>query len=407
MTENAKHSTHPESTNGDRPEPASGRTRRRFITLLGAAAVLALSVGVAGAAAQDRQQELADAKSKLDDATAHRGVLTSEIEQFSSQISDLVGQVAVLRNREDEVAAELADKQAEFDQAQKELIELRDRLAYAVKRLSDRLVAIYKSTAPDELTLILESDGFEQMLNRATYLEAIENQDADLVDQVRTLRDSTRETVEKIRVARDTIAAKKEELTRTRTQLEARQAELDAARADRQASLDSVNSNIDHLEGDISDIEADIQADLAAAAAAQASSGGPPATLPAGPVVAGSGDMIWPVDGPVTSPFGWRWGRMHEGIDIGVPSGTPIRAAKAGTIALASVYGGYGNYTCINHGGGLSTCYAHQSSFAITSGAVNQGDIVGYSGCTGNCFGDHLHFEVRVNGAAVDPMGYL
>ena len=100
-----------------------------------------------------------------------------------------------------------------------------------------------------------------------------------------------------------------------------------------------------------------------------------------------------------------RWGRMHEGIDIAVPSGTPIRAAKSGSIVLASAYGGYGNYTCISHGGGLSTCYAHQSRFARTRGSIGQGSILGYVGCTGHCFGDHLHFEVRINGTAVDPLG--
>jgi murein DD-endopeptidase MepM/ murein hydrolase activator NlpD len=117
--------------------------------------------------------------------------------------------------------------------------------------------------------------------------------------------------------------------------------------------------------------------------------------------------MIWPVNGPVVSGFGMRWGRMHEGIDIAVPSGTPIRAALSGTIVLAGPNGGYGNYTCISHGGGLSTCYAHQSSFARTSGSISQGSILGYVGCTGHCFGDHLHFEVRINGTAVDPLGYL
>jgi murein DD-endopeptidase MepM/ murein hydrolase activator NlpD len=117
--------------------------------------------------------------------------------------------------------------------------------------------------------------------------------------------------------------------------------------------------------------------------------------------------MIWPVNGAVVSGFGMRWGRMHEGVDIAVPAGTPIRAARSGTIALAGPNGGYGNYTCIDHGGGLSTCYAHQSSFAITSGSVAQGQVIGYVGCTGHCFGDHLHYEVRINGAAVDPLGYL
>ena len=129
--------------------------------------------------------------------------------------------------------------------------------------------------------------------------------------------------------------------------------------------------------------------------------------LPAGPIQGGSGGMIWPVNGTVTSPFGMRWGRLHAGIDIAVPAGTPIRAAKSGSIVLAAPTSGYGNYTCIDHGGGLSTCYAHQSSYAITSGSVSQGDVIGYVGCTGSCYGDHLHFEVRVNGAPVDPMGYL
>jgi murein DD-endopeptidase MepM/ murein hydrolase activator NlpD len=118
--------------------------------------------------------------------------------------------------------------------------------------------------------------------------------------------------------------------------------------------------------------------------------------------------LIWPVSGPVVSPFGYRWGRLHAGIDIAVPYGTPIHAAAAGTVVLAGWVSGYGNYTCIDHGGGLATCYAHQSSFAVSQGAsVGQGQVIGYVGCTGHCFGPHLHFEVRINGTPVDPLGYL
>jgi murein DD-endopeptidase MepM/ murein hydrolase activator NlpD len=95
-------------------------------------------------------------------------------------------------------------------------------------------------------------------------------------------------------------------------------------------------------------------------------------------------------------------------MDIGVPSGTPIHAADSGTVRIASYYGGYGNYTCIQHSASLSTCYGHQSSFAVSVGQnVSQGQVIGYVGCTGLCFGAHLHFEVRVNGSVVDPMGYL
>jgi murein DD-endopeptidase MepM/ murein hydrolase activator NlpD len=103
-----------------------------------------------------------------------------------------------------------------------------------------------------------------------------------------------------------------------------------------------------------------------------------------------------------------RWGRLHAGIDIAVPSGTPIRAADSGRVVLAAYTSGYGNYVCIQHNSSLSTCYAHLSSYATSSGAAaSQGQVIGYVGCTGHCFGDHLHFETRVNGSPVDPMGYL
>ncbi len=119
------------------------------------------------------------------------------------------------------------------------------------------------------------------------------------------------------------------------------------------------------------------------------------------------------MQGPITSPFGPRClsngdCANHPGIDIGVPSGTPIHAAAAGTVIIAGWVDGYGNLVAIDHGNGLSTLYAHQSRLGVSVGqSVGQGAVVGYSGCTGYCFGPHLHFEVRVNGDPVDPMGYL
>ena len=103
-----------------------------------------------------------------------------------------------------------------------------------------------------------------------------------------------------------------------------------------------------------------------------------------------------------------RWGRMHEGIDIGVSSGTPVHAAAAGTVIHAGWLGGYGNLVVIDHGNGLSTAYAHNSSFVVGTGAsVGKGFVIALSGNTGSSSGPHVHFEVRVNGAAVDPLGYL
>jgi murein DD-endopeptidase MepM/ murein hydrolase activator NlpD len=383
------------------PSPhVQARTRRRQVASLALAAIAAAALvfALVGAAlAQDPQSELDNAEAELSEAQEQQGVLTTEIDHFSTKIEQLSGEVAVLRNREAMVEAELKEVQDRLDVQHDALVALRKRLRRSLNVLSNRLVDMYKADEPDMLTVLLESDGFADLIERFEYLQRIEQSDSLIVDRVRTIRNDTEVTVQRIRADRNEIAAKEAELERTRVALEEQEAQLEAARAKRQDLLDDVQGHIEKLEGDISDMQAEIQQQL---------SGG--TALPAGPIQAGSGGMIWPVNGPVTSPFGWRWGRMHEGVDIAVPAGTPIRAARGGTVAIAAPTGGYGNYTCIEHGGGLSTCYAHQSSYAVGVGdSVSEGQVIGNVGCTGSCFGDHLHFEVRVNGSAVDPMGYL
>ncbi len=375
--------------------------------VLAALAFVCLGVGlvaVAGAGAQDLQSQLDSKEAELEGAKEKKGVLSTEIEQYSEEIDQLLGEVATLRNREAIVQARLDRTQARLDRERAYLEILRKRLERSIGVLEARLVDIYKSDEPDALTVILQADGFDDLLQRYQYLDSIQEQDASIVDRVHNLRNETFELVDSIRAQRDEIAAREAELERTRLQLEAREAELDAARAAKADALAAVEDSIQRLEGDIGDIQGDIQAQIQAAQAAAPAT----PTLPAGPIQGeSSSGFIWPVSGPVVSPFGWRWGRMHEGIDIAAPAGTPIRAVANGNVILAAPTSGYGNYTCIDHGGGLSSCYAHQSSYAITSGSVSQGDVIGYVGCTGSCFGDHLHFEVRINGGAVDPMGYL
>lgn len=387
---------------------STGDNRTSFSALIAALALaagllLALTLWAAGGAqGQDLQSELDSKQAQLDEEQEQEGVLSTELSRYNERLDQLAGEVAVLRNREAIVQAELDRVQARLRREKVRLEQLQHQLTRSLNVLRQRLVSIYRSDEPDVLTVMLEADGFDDLVSRYEYLRRIEEQDADIVGRVRGLRDESRDTVERIEAARDEIAAKKAELERTRIQLEAREAELDAVRDRKASALDEVHSDIERLEGDISDIQGRIQAQIQAASSTSA------APLPAGPIQGGSGGWIWPVNGPVTSPYGPRWGRIHEGIDIAVPAGTPIRAANSGTVILAAATGGYGNYTCIDHGSGLSSCYAHQSSYATSVGAsVSQGDVIGYVGCTGSCFGDHLHFEIRINGAAVDPLGYL
>ncbi len=121
----------------------------------------------------------------------------------------------------------------------------------------------------------------------------------------------------------------------------------------------------------------------------------------------GSGELAWPVQGTITSKFGWRWGAFHRGVDIGAPTGTSVKAADAGMVTFAGWNGGYGNLVKIDHGKGKQTWYAHLSRFGVSVGdKVSQGDVVGYVGSTGISTGPHLHFEVHVDGVALDPLTF-
>jgi peptidoglycan DL-endopeptidase CwlO len=397
-----------------------------FAALLAAAVAMAIAAGAPAQSLNEIQSRIDENRARLDQkqaqlehAKSREGVLSSTIAKYGDQLDRLRGEVATLRNRIAIVQTQLRKKEAELKEAKSRLDELRDRLRRSLRILEDRLVAIYQSGSPDTLSVILSSRGFDDLLSRYQYLERIQEQDTSIAVRVKELRNEMKDTVERVRAARDEIAAKEAELERTQAQLEARQSDLAAARQKNRETLGQVRSTHEELEGDISAISATIQSQLqaeqeaqaAAAAAAAAAEPSAGATPPVGPVQGeSSSGFIWPVNGPVTSPFCEvrAWESCHPGIDIAVPAGTPIQASAAGQVSIAGPNDGYGNYTCIDHGSGISTCYAHQSAISVSVGqSVSQGQVIGSVGCTGLCFGDHLHFEVRVNGAVVDPMGYL
>jgi murein DD-endopeptidase MepM/ murein hydrolase activator NlpD len=374
------------------------RSKRLMLALSGALLACACAMAVGSASGKSLQERLNATQNKLSHVKAHAGVLTTRISHESAQLERLTEEVAALRNREAVVAAELVQKQAELEQAQARLDHLKRRLREAVQILEQRLIAIYESNEPDLITVLLQSHGFDDLLARTQYMETLQHQDNDIVARVRGLRNEMQVTVNTVRTARDQIAARKRELEATRVKLKQRTDALATARRKQHSTLTQIRKQKEDLEGDLSAISQKIAEQLAANTG----------SLPAGPIRGGSGMFIWPVNGPVVSGFGMRWGRMHEGIDIAVPTGTPIRAAAAGSVSIAGSVGGYGNYTCISHGGSLSTCYAHQERILVSVGQqVAQAQVIGISDCTGHCLGPHVHFEVRVNGQAVDPLGYL
>jgi peptidoglycan DL-endopeptidase CwlO len=352
---------------------------------------------------------------QIDAKKGHERVLTTTISGYTRRIGALQSDITVLQSRQARIQADLDAKRAELARIQERLRQERIRLARLRARLAEarivlakRLVEIYKADRPDVVTVILESDGFAELLERTEFMQRVSAQDTRIITRVKLAKADATATAKRLdgleakqaAITRQ-VTARRDEVAAIKGRLVDRRTTIEGARAQKRNALASTRSSRHDLEGDLRVLEkeqARISARLAAAA------GGPAA----GPIRQGSGQLIWPVNGPIASPFGMRWGRLHAGIDIAVPTGTPIRAADSGKVVLMGWVGGYGNYTCIAHGGGLSTCYGHQSRFGTSNGAsVSQGQVIGYVGCTGHCFGPHVHFETRVGGTPVNPMNYL
>ena len=312
--------------------------------------------------------------------------------------------------------------QDDLDAARNELLTVRDKLEVARDRLvrarselkqargglEDRLVELYKADQPDALTVILEADGFNDLLERTDFLERISDQDGAVIRKVRVLKaraeKSERELAgleRKRELAAETILRRRDDIAASRDRLATAQGDLRSARNGRRTILAQVRQDRRHAQEDLAAMER--------AAVQDPQPAGRRARRDRGPDQEGLGPAR-STRPTARSPrrSASRWGRLHAGIDIAAPVGTPIRAADSGRVAIAGPTGGYGNYTCIQHGGSMSTCYGHQSRIGVSVGqSVSQGQVIGAVGNTGNSTGPHLHFEVRIGGNPVDPMGYL
>jgi murein DD-endopeptidase MepM/ murein hydrolase activator NlpD len=402
---------------------------RLLVTVAGAL----LLAGVPSALAQSLYDQQADVNSQISGlkdeiATAKQqeGVLTGEIDAATDRIATLEGDIGALSARiallERQLAAhrERLERLRElFAEQTRHLNRLKRDFAIAQHQLEERLVELYQEEETDSFTVLLQVQSLTELLDQAEYFHAVGEQDRAIAaaikrlkTQMRLARERTRATKAKVADATAALADKTAEQIAAREQLVAQQSALASARESKEGLLVGVREDRHEAEEDLEALQA-ASAALAAkiraaqAAAARSSSGGSAASGGASGSGTSSSGFVWPVSGVVTSGFGWRWGRMHEGIDISAPAGTPIRAVAAGSIIYAGWMGGYGQITVIDHGNGLSTAYAHQSAIYVGGGSVSQGTTIGAVGCTGSCTGNHLHFEVRVNGSPVDPMGYL
>ena len=393
---------------------------RRLLALLG----LVLSLVVAAPAAADDPSDekaavdarIASLQADISASKAREGVLTSQLSDVVAELEDAQSAVDDAESAVGALEAELSSARARLDTltarlaAQTRRLErLRSEYAKAVAILEARVRAAYIDEPPDMLAFLVSATSFDEVIDNVELLTRIGRQDKRIAAQVQRARDRT--AAER----RSTIATKREQ-TATVAVIAARTDDARVARdrlageRDRLATVEDLKQSAltdsrETREGYLHEVDSLLAQSAALAEQIRGAQHGAGTTGNGQPSAAG---LIWPCDGVVVSGFGMRWGRMHEGVDIGCAYGTPNRAAASGTVIYAGWLGGYGNLVVVDHGNGLSTAYAHASSILVSVGqSVSQGQTVSLVGSTGNSSGPHLHFEVRVNGVAVDPLPYL
>jgi murein DD-endopeptidase MepM/ murein hydrolase activator NlpD len=393
---------------------------RRSLALLGL--VLAL-VAAAPAAADDPVEQkasvdarIASLQAEIAASKANEGVLTSQLSVVADELQSAQDAVSSAEASVSNLEAQLSSAQVRLDRlasllhAQTQRLQrLRREYDKAIAILDERVRAAYIDEPPDMLAFLVSASSFDEVIDNVELLTRIGRQDQRIARQVATAKARTaaelRATIETKRLQADTVSAiaeRTEEARAARDRLAAERDRLTTVRSLKQSALADTRESRAEFVQEAESLAAQSAALAATIRGAQQQAGSMGSGQPS------SAGFIWPCDGVVTSGFGMRWGRMHEGIDIGCAYGAPNRAAAAGTVIYAGWMSGYGNLVVVDHGNGLSTAYAHASSLAVSVGqSVAQGQTVSYVGSTGHSTGPHLHFEVRVNGVAVDPLQYL
>ncbi len=393
--------------------------RRRLSVVACLALALALAASAAGQDPADEKARvdgrIADLQAEIASAKEQEGVLTSQLSEVVEELRAAEEAVATAESSLSALEAELATERdrleritARLERQTRKLERLKREYRRAVEILEARVRAIYVTETPDVLSFIVSASSFSEVVDSFEFMERIGIQDKKIAAQVKKSKleaaAQRAATAQTRRVAVATVAvieARTAEARAVRDELAASRDTLAAARTLKRSALtDARETRAEYLE----EVEA-----LAAQSATLAEAiRDAQATGSTGTGAVSAAGFIWPVNGTVVSGFGIRWGRMHEGIDITASIGTPIWAAAAGTVIHAGWLGGYGNLVVVDHGDGLATAYAHASSILVSVGqSVAQGETIALVGSTGNSSGPHLHFEVRVNGVAVDPLLYL
>lgn len=344
---------------------------------------------------ENKQQELKDGKrqikGEINELEVEKRSVMEEKKILDDEVTALEGEIA-------EVNSQIVALEKQIDEATAELESAIKATETQYKLYGERVRVMYENRSTGYLDVLLSSKSIGDFFEKIDIVTQIAEYDKTLTEELKT--EQQRIMTMKAKLETDKLA-----LDDSKSSLLASKAVLDSKMAERDAMIRKIENSQSALEAQIKEIEAE-----EAAVRAQI------ARLAAGGTVYTGGAMLWPTPSCkiITSYYGWRlhpvlgYEKLHTGMDIGAGYNANIIAAASGTVITATYNSAYGNYVVIDHGGGVCTLYAHQSSIAVSVGQyVNAGQVIGYVGSTGYSTGPHLHFEVIVNGSTVDPLGYI
>ena len=377
-----------------------------FIVVAGTAAVVPARAQTSNS---DRQRQLRNEIAEIDAEEAAARQVLAEIQARKSivdaRVAELDAQLATARARVVDAEAEVARLTDALTAAQARLVDAQAKLDAAKREVERSAAQMYRSARRGARFDYLSVERPDDLVHGSQYLDQVNIDQRNAMQRITTLRDQVaheREQIALVKQQADSAALDaqraRDEIDRVRVEIEPIRAEAAAQAEAEAAQLAALAAKRQQAQQELEAVSAAIAAELQRIAAAS----GPM------PALGGAGCDARPTSGSLSSRFGPRWGRLHAGIDIAAPTGTPIYACWPGRVVVAGWQGGYGNTVVIDHGGGRATLYAHQSSIAVSVGqTVNAGAVIGYVGSTGNSTGAHLHFEVRINGNPVDPAPYF
>lgn len=335
----------------------------------------------------DEMERITDAKSEN----------VNKQKDITQRIKKLEGTIQRLESEIEEIANNIVETKNKIETTQEELVEAEDNIVDKKDTLNSRLNVMYKNGDIGYLEVLLDSSDFQDLLTRLDMVQKIFNHDVELIKYLKEQRDL-------IEIKKNTLEAQRTELIGLMNNSKQKQDNLVVSRgqmAREKQQLIKDHKALEKQEDNLNDLAEKLKKEILLKQSAEKYVGG---------------KMTWPAPGyfRITSPFGYRVHpilkkkKLHTGIDIGISSGKSIVASQHGKVIHSGWYGGYGKVVMIDHGGGIVTLYAHNSSLLVKEGQqVKKGQNIARAGSTGMSTGPHLHFEVRENGQYIDPLKYL